>query len=530
MGQLKPVDQALSTAADAPTPTGEPLVKQLGLQVIPMHNGVLWVAEVSKQIGFPVHRVYFIRDVPKGQGRGGHGHRNLRQCFICLRGTVTLHVTKDGRTQTLQLGDRARMAVVPAGCWRDLDDFSDDAVLIVLASEEYDEADYMRKMSDFEAWEAGKEVPTRVPYLDLSRYTDEVGPAVELAIRRVLKSGCLIGGAEVSAFEARFADYCETSHAVGVGNGLDALSLTLRAWGVGPGDEVIAPAHTFIATALAIDAVGATPVLVDVEPDTGLMDMAAVARAITARTRAIIPVHLYGHPADMDALRLAIGERPIAILEDACQAHGARYKGRRCGSLGEAAAFSFYPTKNLGAAGDGGAIVTGDEATASAARRLANYGASEKYRHEVVGGNSRLDPIQAAVVSTKLDHLDGWNGRRSALAFRYFAGLSGIEGLELPAVRAWAQPVWHVFPVRAPGRRDALKTYLAEQGVDTNIHYPTPVHLQACYAGRWRPGDFPVAEQLAGSLLSLPLDPTHTDAEIAFVIQAVKRFFTAVAR
>ena len=500
-------------------------VRMVDMQIIPMHNGFLGVVEVSKHIGFPVHRAYFVAEVPTGQGRGGHGHRNLRQCFICLKGQVSLVVTRGDESQTICLGATAQAAVVERGCWRDLNSFSHDAVVLVLASEEYDEADYIRDREEFGVWERGETPVTAVPYLDLTRHVAEVGPDLELAMRRVVKSGRFIGGAEVGRFEDAFAAYCDAEHMVGVGNGLEALSLALRAWGIGPGDEVIVPAHTFIATALAVDAVGATPVLVDVEADTGLMDVDRVAAAITPRTRALMPVHLYGHPVDMDGLRAALDGRDIPILEDAAQAHGARYKGRRCGGLGDAAAFSFYPTKNLGALGDGGGIVTKDASCAAQVRRLANYGSTQKYLHEVVGSNSRLDPIQAAVLSAKLERLEGWNERRRALAAFYLEGLAGIEGLELPAVRAWAEPVWHVFAVRAPGRRDALQSYLEANGVGTNIHYPVPVHLQPCYAGRWRQGEFPVAEALAASLLSLPLDPTHTDGEIAFVIDKVRAFF-----
>lgn len=510
-----------------PAPSAEPLVKLVDLQTIPMPNGILGVAEVSKHIGFPVHRVYYIRDVPTGSGRGSHGHKALRQCFLCLRGSVRLKITRDGRTETIELTRPSQAAVVPAGCWRDLSDFSHDSVVIVLASEEYDEADYIRAYEDFVRWDAGDEPVSAVPYLDLKRTSQAVGADMELAMRRVMKSGALIGGPEVAAFEARFADYCGAEHMVGLGNGLDALAITLRAWGVGPGDEVIVPAHTFVATALAVDEVGATPVLVDVEPDTGLMDMARLEDAITGRTRAIIPVHLYGHPVDMDGLRAAIDGRDIKVLEDACQAHGARYKGPPRRRLGDAAAFSFYPTKNLGALGDGGALVTDHADTAGAVRMIANYGSLEKYRHEIPGRNSRLDPLQAAVLGVKLEHLDAGNARRSQLALRYFLGLTDVRGLELPAVRGWAQPVWHVFAVRAPGVRDALQAFLAEGGVGTNIHYPTPVHLQPCYAGRWSPGEFPVAEALGHSLLSLPLDPTHSDREIDFVIARVRAFFGA---
>jgi dTDP-4-amino-4,6-dideoxygalactose transaminase len=330
----------------------------------------------------------------------------------------------------------------------------------------------------------------------------------------------------VASFEGRFALYSGADHTVGLGNGLDALVLALKAWGIGPGDEVIVPAHTFVATSLAVDEVGATQVLVDVEPDTGLMDVSRVGALLTERTRAIVPVHLYGHPVDMDALRAVVGGRDIKILEDACQAHGARYKGRRCGGLGDAAAFSFYPTKNLGALGDGGALLTSDPTMAEAVRMTANYGSREKYRHELAGRNSRLDPLQAAVLAAKLDHLDAWNARRSQLALRYFLGLADVRGLDLPGVRAWAEPVWHVFPIRAPGVRDELQAFLAEGGVGTNIHYPIPVHLQPCYAGRWREGDYPVAEALGRSLLSLPLDPTHSEREIDFVIARLRAFFS----
>jgi dTDP-3-amino-3,4,6-trideoxy-alpha-D-glucose transaminase len=519
---------ALTIAAASSVSTvgpAAPAVKLVPLQTIPMPNGILGVAEVSKHIGFPVHRAYYIRDVPTGQGRGSHGHKALKQCFLCLRGSVRLAITKAGHTETVTLDRPSLAAVVEGGSWRDLSDFSEDSVVVVLVSDDYDEDDYIRDYGAFLRWEAGEAAVNAVPYLDLRRTMQAVGPEMELAIRRVLRSGHLIGGEEVAAFERRFAAYCQSEHMVGVGNGLDALSLALRAWGVGPGDEVIVPAHTFVATALAVDEVGATPVLVDVEPDTGLMDPNRVAASITARTRAIIPVHLYGHPVDMDALKAAIGDCDVRILEDACQAHGALYKQRRCGSLGDAAAFSFYPTKNLGGVGDGGGLTTDSASTAEAVRRIANYGSLTKYNHAELGRNSRLDPVQAAVLDVKLDHLDGWNARRGQLAMRYFAGLADIAGLDLPAVRAWAQPVWHVFPVRAPGQRDALQAFLTEKGVGVNIHYPTPIHLQACYAGRWREGDFPVAETLARSLLSLPLDPTHSDREIDFVVARVREFF-----
>ncbi len=524
--QAKQYPDTLPPAVPRDADQSPRLIRLIPLQTIPMPNGVLGVAEVSKHIGFPVHRAYYIKEVPTGQERGGHGHKNLRQCFLCLRGGATLKVAKGGRTETVRLGDGPPTAVVVGpGSWRDLSDFSHDSVIIVLASEEYDEADYIRKYADFERWEQAADEVTAVPYIDMSRSWREIGPEIELAMRGVLKAGCLIGGPALSAFEGKFADYCEAQAVVGVGNGLDALVLGLEAWGIGPGDEVIVPAHTFIATAQAVELVGATPVLVDVEADTGLMDMSQVAACITERTKAVIPVHLYGHPVDMDALAAAIGDRDIKVLEDACQAHGARYKGKRVGGLGDGAAFSFYPTKNLGALGDGGAFTSNSTDLAGHVRMLANYGSREKYKHELAGRNSRLDPLQAAVLDVKLPRLDGWNARRGELALRYFAGLSGIRGLELPAVRPWAEAVWHVFPVRAAGVRDALQAFLTQEGIGTNIHYPIPVHLQPCFAGRWSEGQYPVAEALGASLLSLPLDSTHSEREIDLVIAKVRAFF-----
>jgi dTDP-3-amino-3,4,6-trideoxy-alpha-D-glucose transaminase len=414
--------------------------------------------------------------------------------------------------------------VVDAACWRDLYDFSSDALVLVLASQPYTEPDYIRDHSEFLEWER-RQSASVVPFIDLGRQHVDMERAVTDAVHEVIRSGIYIGGPLLAEFEAQFAEYCGAPHAVGVGNGLDALALALAGWNIGPGDEVILPAHTFIATALAVDRVGATPVLVDVEADTGLLDPTLLEAAITPHTRAVIPVHLYGQAADIKAIRQVIGARDIKILEDAAQAHGAFYGNRRCGALGDAAAFSFYPTKNLGALGDGGALLTADPATADAVRTIANYGSREKYRHEVAGRNSRLDPLQAAALAVKLDHLDAWNARRSQLALRYFLGLADVRGLDLPGVRAWAEPVWHVFPIRAVGVRDELQAFLAERGVGTNIHYPIPVHLQPCYAGRWQAGDYPVAEALGKSLLSLPLDPTHTDREIDFVIARVREFF-----
>lgn len=498
-------------------------VRLLDVQVIPGDFGSLGVLEASKHMGFEARRVYFLTDLPEGARRGAHAHKTLKQCFVCLRGSVTLEITKGDFRSVLELNDYRRAAVLESGCWLDLRSFSKDALVLVLASREYDESDYIRDFSEFRLWEQGRAADPAVPYLDLKRTDEEIGLELRQSIDSVLSSGWYIGGPAVAEFERSFASYCGAAEAVGVANGLQALFLVLRAWGIGPGDEVLVPAHTFIATALAVTEVGATPVLVDVEEDTGLLDVSLVAALVGPRTKAIIPVHLYGHPVDLDPLVELARRRNLLVLEDAAQAHGARYKGRRCGSIGDAAAFSFYPTKNLGAVGDAGAVVTHDAALAAKVRQLGNYGASRKYLYAVEGTNSRLDPIQAAVLSAKLRHLDDWNGRRSEHAARYLAGLSDIAGLQLPATRAWADPVWHVFPIRvADGRRDALDEALLARGIGTNIHYPVPVHLQPCYAGRWEEGQFPIAEKLSKTLLSLPLNPTHTPGEIDRVIEIVR--------
>ena len=362
-----------------------------------------------------------------------------------------------------------------------------------------------------------------IEYVNFRRFAQQHGDAIREVFRRVLDSGIYIGGDEVAAFENAFAAFCGVRHAVGVANGTEAIELTLRAWGIGPGDEVIVPANTAVNTALAVTHAGARPVLADVEPDTGLLDAGAVETALTPRTRAIIPVHLYGHSAGMTPLRGIAARAGLRVLEDAAHAHGARYGGRRCGSLADAAAFSFYPTKNLGALGDGGCVTTDDAALAAALRLLRTGGLTVNYLHEAKGRTSRLDPVHAAILRWKLERLDAWNERRAQLAAAYTAGLSGLSGLTLPTVRAGATPVWHAFAVLVHDeRRDDLQRALAAAGIATNIHYRVPVHLQPCYADAgWSLGDFPVSELRANAQLSLPLDPFHTVAEIARVIDAV---------
>ena len=354
----------------------------------------------------------------------------------------------------------------------------------------------------------------RIPVLDLGAAHAEIGEELEDAIHRVLASSSFVLGAEVEAFEAEFASYCEARFCVAVGNGLDALALALRAMGVGPGDEVIVPAYTFIATWLAVSQVGAIPVPVDVDPDTGNINAGLIPSALSKRTAAIIPVHLFGQPADMDPVRELANEAGLRVLEDAAQAHGARYKGRRAGSLGDAAAFSFYPTKNLGALGDGGAVTTSDPDLAERLRSLRNYGSPTKYEHLIRGVNSRLDEMQAAILRVKLARLDEWNERRRAAAAGYVVLLADSPNVTLPATRAWAEHVYHLFVIRHP-ERDMLREHLAKIGVETLIHYPTPPHLTPAYADLELRASLEHAEGFAARALSLPLHPQlqHGDVE-----------------
>jgi dTDP-4-amino-4,6-dideoxygalactose transaminase len=363
-----------------------------------------------------------------------------------------------------------------------------------------------------------------VPFLDLRSAYRELQVELEAAGQRVMESGWYILGEEVEAFEREFAAYCGAKHCLGVGNGLDALILILRGYDIGPENEVIVPSNTYIATWLAVSSVGGTPVPVEPDSHTYNLDPRRIEAAITSRTRAIIPVHLYGQPAEMEAVRQIGLRHGLKVIEDAAQAHGATYQDRKAGNLGDAAAFSFYPTKNLGALGDAGAVVTNDDELAGKVRILRNYGSRSKYDNEVKGVNSRLDPIQASFLRVKLRHLDAWNARRNDVARQYLENLRGCSDLVLPGVAPAAEPVWHQFAVRHP-LRDQLQGHLKETGVGTLVHYPVPPHLSGAYSdGGWKRGDFPVTEELAKTVLSLPISPHLGGDAIAFVIRAVQTF------
>lgn len=360
-----------------------------------------------------------------------------------------------------------------------------------------------------------------VTFLDLKAPTEELRGEIDAAIARVVSSGWYVLGPEVAAFEAEFAAYAGAAHCIGVGNGLEAMHLALRALGVGPGDEVIVPSNTYIATWLAVSQCGAVPVPVEPDPATHNLDPARVEAAITSRTRAVLPVHLYGLPADLDPILAVARAHGLKVLEDAAQAHGAAYRGARIGTHGDVVAWSFYPTKNLGALGDAGAVTTNDPELAERISVLRNYGSRQKYVNEVPGFNSRLDPLQAAVLGVKLHHLDAWNARRARVAARYLQGLAGL-GLGLPVSPNWAESAWHQFVVRVP-QRDRLVAALAARGVETMVHYPIPPHRQQAYAEfGWRDADFPLAAQLADEVLSLPIGPHLADDAVEQVIEAVR--------
>ena len=360
-----------------------------------------------------------------------------------------------------------------------------------------------------------------IPYVDLQTQYQSIKPEIDAAVLKVLASAQFILGEEVSAFEREFAAYCSVREAVALNSGTSALHLALLAAGVGKGDEVITVPFTFVATAAAIDYVGARPVFVDIDPKTFTMAPDAIEKVITPRTRAIMPVHLYGHPADMDPILEIARRRGLTVIEDAAQAHGAEYKGRRCGSMGDMAGFSFYPGKNLGAYGEGGALVTNDPDLAKKVRLLRNWGEERRYEHSLKAYNYRMDGIQGAILRVKLRYLEQWTESRRAHAAAY-RSLFGDSTIGVPEERADCRHVYHVFAVRLRNR-DATREQLQAAGIHTGVHYPIPVHLQPAYHDLGhRPGDFPVSETVAREVLSLPIYPELTPAQREMVVSAVR--------
>ena len=363
----------------------------------------------------------------------------------------------------------------------------------------------------------------QVPFVSFKPMEAELNEALRGAFDRVFDRSWYVDGQEDAAFEKAFAEYCGTEYCVGVGNGLDALYLVLKALQIGPGDEVLVPSNTYIATALAVTYLGATPVFVEPDIRTYNIDPARIEEKITSRTKAIMPVHLYGQACDMDPIMEIAKKHGLYVVEDCAQAHGATYKGRKIGTFGDASGFSFYPGKNLGALGDAGAVVTDNKALADQVRALGNYGSDYKYHHIYLGNNSRLDELQAAFLSAKLPHLERMNVERRRIAKRYLEGIHN-DAVILPYVMPETEPVWHIFAVRCE-RRDALAEFLTEKGIGINKHYPIPMHLQKCYAGLQIPqGALPIAEQISATQLSLPMYYGMTEEQIDYVIDCVNAF------
>lgn len=369
-------------------------------------------------------------------------------------------------------------------------------------------------------------MPNNIPLVGLFEQYQTIKPEIDAAVQNIITKSAFIGGEEVRRFEEEFAAYCETRACVGVGNGTDALYLTLRALGVGPGDEVITVAHTFIATSEAISMTGATPVFIDVTDDTMLMDPTLIEPAITSKTKAIIPVHLYGQSCDMDAIMEIARRHNLKVVEDAAQAHGGRWRGQRVGSIGDAATFSFYPGKNLGAFGDAGAVVSQDEALIEQIRMFANHGRLEKYTHKMEGVNSRLDGLQAAILRVKLRYLDEWNERRRQIADAYREQLTD-PAIVLPVVHEHAEPVWHLFVIRV-AERERLQAHLKQEGIATGIHYPIPLHLQPAYEQRRPTYELPTTESAALEVLSLPMYPELRQEQIETICNAVSAAYAEI--
>lgn len=362
----------------------------------------------------------------------------------------------------------------------------------------------------------------KVCFLDFSKTNQEIAGHIEYKFDKIYRNQWYILGEEVELFEQEFAAYCQAKHCIGVGNGLDALHLILRSFDIGKGDEVIVPANTYIATWLAVSYTGATPIPVEPDERTYNIDPHRIETAITEKTKAIIAVHLYGQPADMNAINAIARKFNLKVIEDAAQAHGALYHGKKVGGLSDAAGFSFYPSKNLGALGDGGAVVTNCDELADKVRLLRNYGSKKKYFHEIQGFNSRLDELQAAFLRVKLPKLDQWNAQRQHIAQLYLQCLATQQNLVLPTITEATSPVWHVFVIRHP-QRDSLQQYLKNAGIETLIHYPVPPHLSGAYRQQY-PFHLPITERLAAEVLSLPMFPFLEESQVQYVVEALSRF------
>ena len=490
----------------------------------------LIVAQSGKEIPFHVRRNYLVVTGGESQSRGAHAHKKLWQLIIVSHGEAQINFEGATGKHQFTLAHCHQGIIVPPGYWRDII-MKPQSMLSVLASDEYDEQDYIRDYDEFQQWLAVKHTITHVPFLALDRCHDALRLPIERALMQELMKNDFVKGDAVRAFEQNFAKHCNVKHAIGCGNGFDALYLALRAQGIGENDEVIVPANSFVASALAVEQCGAKSVFIDCDNQSYGLDIDRLEQLITPNSKAIIAVHLYGIPLDMDRVMAVADKHQLFVLEDAAQAHGADYKGRRIGSLGHAAAFSFYPTKNLGALGDAGAVVTDDDELARNIRLLGNYGSEQKYEYQQAGINSRLDSMQAAVLDIKLGYLDEWNHKRRLLAEIYHNELESCDGVHLPVIAAHATPVWHLYPIRLKqaeiGMRETFLKHLTEHNIGYGLHYPVPIHQTVAYQNLAynRQQKFPNTENLAMSEVSLPMSPFLTTDEIFYVCKKIKEFY-----
>jgi dTDP-3-amino-3,4,6-trideoxy-alpha-D-glucose transaminase len=555
---------------------GEDTTPLLGIKWVefrgnPVGARQLTFCELDATMPFEVKRVYWIHALSADEERGQHAHRDTQQLLIAMSGRILIRLNDGVRTHQYLLDSPTRGLWIPSGLWRDIAVLDDHSVLLSMASTHFDEADYIRDYGAFQVFAGDRRIeklglskhsgdsndsangskarespidihrtdliqrnppviiaspvapPAVISFLDLPSIVASDRDELIQTLTRVFDSGRFVMGPELEAFEQEFAAYCGTKYAVGVGNGLDALYLSLVALGIGTGDEVIVPAHTFVATWLAITRCGAIPIAVEPDANSCLVNAQAVAKKISPCTRAVVVVHLYGSIAGINDIKALCRQHGVPLIEDAAQAHGAVSGGVRAGNFGIVGCFSFYPSKNLGAFGDGGAIVTNDLALADSVRKLRNYGSKVRYQHEVEGINSRLDDIQAAFLRVRVRRLDTENRRRQIIAQMYLARLANTAGLQLPVAGDDGSHVWHLFVVQTP-LRDALQKYLLAQGCETLIHYPSPVYRFAPFV-TFSPADESVADRVAARVLSLPMGPHLRDADVETVCQHIAAFF-----
>lgn len=490
-------------------------------------QGLLVPIEGNEEVPFDIKRLYYIQEVPENATRGFHAHRNLEQILICLNGSIKIRLKTLEEEEVVLLNTPTQGLYINSMVWREMFDFSPGSVLLVLASERYLEEDYIRDYSTFEN-EFKKEVNkyrrdnVNIPFSTVKFMHSEIEKDLDVAYKKVVKSDWFIRGEACNQFEKEFSNYTGCSFSIGCGNGLDAITLILKAFDIGVGDEVIIPSLTFIATALAVIYAGATPVLVEVDEENMLIDTSKIESAITLKTKAIIAVHLYGQMCDMKTLGEISKKYSLNLIEDAAQCHGATFAGKHSGYYSDAAAYSFYPGKNLGALGDGGMVCTNNEFLAQKVRSLSSYGSNEKYVHECLGMNSRLDELQAAFLSVKLKHLDKWNKGRQMCANRYLSEIKN-EFIKLPSTCGESH-VWHLFVIQCDSR-DGLFKYLKQNNINASIHYPIPIHKQDAFQDHLiSRKKYPVAESLSNKVLSLPLFYGMTDDEITCVVDTINDY------